>query len=794
MSATGSATYRTGSQSASGAATPATIHFDLATLSYTVTTSSGTQTFRPSDLSATDSTPQVAVYIRRNGATSDSLSLTKPGTSGRFTYQYVGGAYWQHVVDASTSVTGSIDAIAYGLATPDNAVPQTGTADYAVDILGVEAAYGGIVGFAGSGVTQVDFGRGALVTHGFADFSLTPHSAFVSEARLSSVANSFEGEIRFDDFGLFSGPLTGKFFGSNAEELGAAFYATNGGQRVAVGTLLGRGASVSRHNTSINNPTVSEFFTGEGAVLTGSLPGGSGRNIDGPGFTDTGVSPGAVIVNYDATTQTYSIISPAQSQNFTNAGVSFGRVAESLRNTTPTSLGDGIPYATFTNLKSVATRTWVKEQSIGGRVRETIQPFAYGLLTPNNAVPRTGTGDYMIGVTGTAMDGDFINLMEFAGAGALNVNFATGAISTNGSLRYLEDYLISGFRPRGTATGTFSGTAQLSSTSNSFTGPITVTGLGPYTGTLSGHFFGAAGEEVGGSFQATDGAGGVLAAAFAGGLDPAATPVVPTLSTLFTDRPLTFYQTHYQPDGTFTNQIVDVSFAMQGGSPTVLARFNDPHLAGAPTYFAPLNNLTINTAASGASYDVYDATVAGRSYVVSMLKALPSNPTLALSYTSFAQFAGTTQPNPLLPSDRHYVAFGLRSTQLQMPLGGTATYNGIAVGTGSVEVRGPGTITTDFYDLSGTTAMTANFTTGLFTSSLNLTGTNIAGGATHIFAPLNFTGDITGSDFSTHQNGMTYVGSFFGPGAAEIGGKFDVFQSDFAGTTIDLQGVFVGGP
>src|SRR5262249_53539968 len=120
---------------------------------------------------------------------------------------------------------------------------------------------------------------------------------------------------------------------------------------------------------------------------------------------------------------------------------------------------------------------------------------------------------------------------RFYGVGSLNADFASNTLSIDGQIKYTEDYIVVGTPyTRGEATGTFSGSANISSTANNFTGPITLTGIGPYSGTMFGRFFGPTAEEVGATFSATDGAGGALAGTFAGGLDAAAAP--PSAATI----------------------------------------------------------------------------------------------------------------------------------------------------------------------------------------------------------------------------------------------------------------------
>jgi len=80
-----------------------TISYDATSRGYTLTVGSRTLAFLPADLDATQSSSTLAVYVKRNGSTTDSLTLTKAGASGRFTYEYVGAAFWQRSIESATS-------------------------------------------------------------------------------------------------------------------------------------------------------------------------------------------------------------------------------------------------------------------------------------------------------------------------------------------------------------------------------------------------------------------------------------------------------------------------------------------------------------------------------------------------------------------------------------------------------------------------------------------------------------------------------------------------------------------
>jgi hypothetical protein len=80
-----------GNPTTSAAATSGTINYDAAARSYTLSAEGRTLTFLPADIDAAQTTATLTVYKKVAGSTTDTLTLTKPGTEGRFTYTYVGG-------------------------------------------------------------------------------------------------------------------------------------------------------------------------------------------------------------------------------------------------------------------------------------------------------------------------------------------------------------------------------------------------------------------------------------------------------------------------------------------------------------------------------------------------------------------------------------------------------------------------------------------------------------------------------------------------------------------------------
>ncbi len=104
------------------------VAYDAANGSYTVTSGSRSQSFRPTDKDAANSSAQLTVFQRTTGDVTDSLTLTNTGTSGAYRYQYVGGGFWQQTRRSNNAAAGTVDAFTYGVRTPATAVPRTGSA------------------------------------------------------------------------------------------------------------------------------------------------------------------------------------------------------------------------------------------------------------------------------------------------------------------------------------------------------------------------------------------------------------------------------------------------------------------------------------------------------------------------------------------------------------------------------------------------------------------------------------------------------------------------------------------
>ncbi len=347
------------------------------------------------------------------------------------------------------------------------------------------------------------------------------------------------------------------------------------------------------------------------------------------------------------------------------------------------------------------------------------------------------------------------------------------------------------------ATGTLTGTATLSASSNAFAGTVTLTGLGNYSGTLSGAFFGPAAEEVGGGFSASDGSGR-LVGSFVGERDDsilaAGTPLlqVPSPSSFEIFGALSGSLATSNFDGQSIVYSPDTGayrLALDAGE---LQRLGlDPGLA---TAFTAANRVAGESNASFTVNRVVEPDTSGDKQITGRLfNPGAGNTTLALTYTSFIDVVVQqldSQGQPVGNSSQMAVPFRVATPPAALPRSGTGTYNGVAFARGVID-------SSVSMAASGTTNLVANFGDNSFTASVTL----INSATNQNFAPFNFAGSIATNGFVGNGiisvpegqvgNSGTFNGRFFGPAANEFGAVFDAFRSGTDGS-ISVSGIAVG--
>lgn len=513
---------------------PLNVSYDVATLSYTVAVQGRTQTFRPQDRLAAESTAEQTTYERVTGTTTDSLTLTNAGTSGRYRYTYVGGGFWQRQVQTGTTINGTFDAFAYGLGSPGSAVPTSGAAAYDFDLLGVVGAANAPApnGLNGSGRLLIDFDAARLTVSGTATevdgISGTPigTNALTGSADIAG-GNGFTGVLTYDRFGVpYVGNLAGRFYGPAAQEIGAAVHGTSQGQGFGQGgvfaaALIGRkdpnGPGV---NQSLLRLVADQSFVTQSARVTTEVDPASGlarsySQQEPTQFTGSGsIGPGFRYINSstsysvtDSTPQlgqiggTDTIFGPGQllatqpDSRFTEYRTTNSTSGTVLRLYRP---GGGntqiaLSYASFGIFDQTST------PDSNGRNRVDRLYFTYGI--PSTAFPRSGSASFTGAIHGRAGSTTLANspgsdLFDVGGAFAFNFDFAADSLSGT-------------FSPTGTNIRTGAalafGTYNVSngrgpqSTGGGFDGSLSLAGAG-VTGAFKGRFFGPLANELAGTF------------------------------------------------------------------------------------------------------------------------------------------------------------------------------------------------------------------------------------------------------------------------------------------------------
>lgn len=271
----------------------------------------------------------------------------------------------------------------------------------------------------------------------------------------------------------------------------------------------------SSTNSTLTNMQFSESFAATGARVSATATVGTGTTANiASSESNFG---GAVSVNYDATTQGYTIRSSAGDLAFlpshrdlqaSNATLS---IYERVNGTRTDQLvlfnpGANNPQLALTYTSYGAWQTIVEN---GATVDFAQQFFVYGIRQPANQ-PSTGSASYATRVDGfwTTSGG----LFSLAGTSGFTANFANMTVAT--SLNLTGTNVLNG----ATRTlGAFNGTGTIAAMGGGFSGTFAHQGGGDqggviYNGGFAGSFFGPQGQEMGYTFRLTSPSGTAVGA------------------------------------------------------------------------------------------------------------------------------------------------------------------------------------------------------------------------------------------------------------------------------------------
>jgi hypothetical protein len=482
--------------------------YDAPSQTYQITSGSRSQSFRPGDIVSQNATTGT-VYQRSSSGTTDSLTLVKAGASSLPDLTYVGGGFWQRSTQSgSSSGSGSFDAFAYGIETPDASLPRTGAGHYGITLTGVIASgsYDYPLGISGSGGLDVDFAAGLLQLSGNAAqidpvtqnvFGSIP---FTGSASISSSANSFTGSFGYNQgvHGL-SGGLDGRFYGPHAEEIGAAVHATNVDGDVMVGAILGQQSGSSSANLTLANLQSDISFNYGDATDLNSY----GIKADGTSNGGMPLQPALVPngeLSYVKATDTWTTV--GNSPVFAPAN----KVSGDPRFTTYQVVDNGHTYQlklykpgagnSELALSYVSFGHWSDTWTPGAVTAVTNNIMVFGLGTPLSGVPHTGSGHYtglLYGTAASTASGG--GLYMLSGAATFDWNFLQQSVS--GTLSPVgKDITTAEVRSFGTLT-----LPETFGSDNMLLG-ATLTQSGSDVGKINLRMYGPAAEEIGGAFKA----------------------------------------------------------------------------------------------------------------------------------------------------------------------------------------------------------------------------------------------------------------------------------------------------
>ena len=761
----------------------ATISYEAANKSYTLTVDGRSQVFSPSDIDAGQSSAGANVYVKQNGDVTDSLTLTRPGTSGHLAYRYVGSAFWQRTTQGSVAISGTVDALVYGVETPNASLPRTGHAYYDVDLLGAFTQPSSIGAVSGQGNLMADFATGGIVTN--ISFG-GGNGAFSGIGKLSSSSNQFSGNFNAIVLGGgYNGTFNGMFFGPAAQEVGAAFSSDASTGSVFVGTIMGRqGATGS--NADLDHMDVSEFFTTERRRVVFN------RNDDD---TATVVSHDTLdlTIGYDAgstvTGQRYNfflpegiqsrLIQPEQSGADTSSFLTYAGLSSELQ-----SVNGWLQYARgnyFTAARLVSLNS----------NRYTFDDFVFGMETARSQVP-TGTAGYDVQLDGVLYAGGDVP-QALIGDGILTANFANGQITATGNVANHADGLHS--------YGTFDASAALASGSTKFSGDWSVAGGAvDYSGDWDGSFYGPAAQEVGSTYLAQAANGNLMSGVLYGERDDSLVAPIDPLGGLSATTDLHgtaafVAATGGSPD--FDNGTIDpvsITYNPATGGYVIIPGQGAGNV-GFGGIDAEFDSGDKSDGESNGGYVVYHT--ADGTVDASVLNfGAGTNPVIELSYTSLAHVVQRRDHNGDALQNEYFIAFGQQTPIDRMPHSGSAHYTGVVMGGGYVEGIGQGAA------VSGTMNAQIDFGSLVTSAEFDLLAKDPNGVLSNVdLGTTDLTGEVWPDGFTASNNtiaGLSFhaSGDFYGPNVNEIGGPFTIRKD---GGTIpghseawDVAGAFVG--
>lgn len=488
---------------------PVSVRFDAATNSYTISSAAFMESFGPADRQPDRSAGEILFRRGVDGQSNLLTLVTTPFTSS-VSNQFVGLGFLQRNSRQADRQDTTFTIFAFGLDTPATAVPRMGSGRFAVDVFGFETFPGSEPNaFQGRGRFDVDFISGlfstktTLTVRGLVSGSEVFGGGLELEGggRLSSSDGRFSGDVVYRNGSTrqLGGVLSGRFFGPNADEVGASFSGAGVNGSAFSGSFTGqRDASLSPANVSFNNLVTSQNFFGDAVTLTVRIPSSGAA----PDIRDTGLFGSSRVRINDQTSGNLEFATPSSNLpsgqytvtsivpgdvNFTTYQASFGGLPTRLELYKPGSANRelALTYASFGRYST----TGQPDPFLSSEANRVF--FAYGFRTPDGLFNnRTGSATYNGVAYGSAAN-PLGTIFDVTGTSQVAVDFSAMRLSGALTLRSVGLSTPINF-------GSFAFAGQIFPFQSSGTADISGTGE---SGRLVLNFFGPSAEEVAGPFR-----------------------------------------------------------------------------------------------------------------------------------------------------------------------------------------------------------------------------------------------------------------------------------------------------
>jgi hypothetical protein len=775
----------------SGGVAPLEVRYDAATQRYTLAVPGGAETA----LGTPTATNQLFDTFRSSDANgSNDVRMIKVGANSLAGTRFVGGGSWLRTSGPTTALLTQPQSFIFGVATPAADVPLTGSASFAV-VLNAQQQSSSFSPFdyAGSGLFNADFGAGQFTVSGTTTARLGTigtarairYGSFSGSGSISGTNRSLTGNIMLDFTGSGSNQiLTGRFFGPGAAEVGAAFgNQTPVSDGFVVGTLIGRRGTTA--------PVVETLSSLIGA---GSLPYPLiSVRVDRSGQT-MGLPPS---VEFNGGLELNVAIDPsAQTFDFGGnfpVGPSDRVAAESDgRFTVYRREGNQGPVTTsIYNQGSSNTELPLDFVSLALFGGQTAVPFGFQSL--QSFIPLAGRASFNGVFYGSAFSAGLADVYGLRGLATLSADFGaqtiggsfTAAATFQGTTTDLGRFTLANGR-----IGQFNAPNPTARPGNVFTAGIS--GAPGTIGSLFGNFYGPAVDELGAVVQlVTPGPGVVLLGqgvivAKRGVIDGTPAPPPPPAPT----PPANASLDPLTQNDSFAASAQRAS-AVYPGNGTSPVSANDVPLN--VRYDAATQSYTVTEGSDSTIFAPGDRVASNR--LADIFRTTGSNgaDTIQLTPTGTRSAVGARFVAGGIWS-RDATAGGIRSLQMRSFVFGIPTLSADIPTTGAASfgvllngvtpIGQTGSTLPDLLQVNGSGLLSVNFATRMITGNGALyTRIPGFGGSAPSLSPSNF--EYSGNFFSGRVRGNLIIngftggsgsanGSFFGPGAAEIGLSYSV--------------------